>query len=399
MLTPVVTPAIREQPDRGLTIAVIQAAQASEHLWGVPTCITLAQFILESAGGKRMPAGSNNPFGIKARADEPFVLARTREVQNGREIVISAKFRKFASLDDAFSHHGRLLATSPYYRTAMSHKDDPVAFANALTGVYATDPGYGGKLVKLIDQLDLRLYDAPALVTVPPVPIAQGLAGIGLQIGDRGENVTALQQALKRAGYSVGAIDDSFGTLTRTALLGFQADNGLPTTGIADAATVARLNSSPPRPLTRERLTATEEDLRQKGSKTIIEARRTRMLGWVTGALGALGIGNSMVVNSVGQPTATTPTAGVQGLEGFLGQITTVLANPQAAPPAELQGLLRTAGDLLGGLRAGLTPEVVAGQVHAAVPRTIFDLLVRRCSPRAPTSRRSRPGPRRSPRA
>ena len=139
---------------------------------------------------------------------------------------------------------------------------------------------------------------------------------------------------------------------------------------------MAQLNSSPTRPLSRKRLTATEEDLSQKGSKTILETRRTRLLGWVTGALGALGIGNSMIVNSVGEPAPTAPAAGTTaGLQSFLDQITAVLANPQAAPPAELQTLTATANDLLRGLSAGLTPAL-ADQVHAAVPRTIFDLLL-----------------------
>ena len=72
----------------------------------------------------------------EAVGDQPAVESLTREVVAGETITIRAKFRKFASLSEAFDLHGRLLATAPVYRPAMRNKDDPDAFADALTGVY-----------------------------------------------------------------------------------------------------------------------------------------------------------------------------------------------------------------------------------------------------------------------
>ncbi len=71
------------------------------------------------------------------------------------------KFRKFESLGDAFDQHGRLLATVPSYAPAMQKKDDPGAFADALTGVYATDPRHGATLKYVIhsDALDAHDHD------------------------------------------------------------------------------------------------------------------------------------------------------------------------------------------------------------------------------------------------
>lgn len=369
--------ALREQPERGLTAAIIQAAQASQLLWGVPTCVTLAQFILESGNGKSMPPLSNNPFGIKAREGEPYVLALTKEVVNGREIRIQARFRKFNSFDEAFSHHARLLATSRYYAKAMALRHDPVAFAHALTGVYATDPRYGAKLVELIDRCDLRSYD----VEVPVVPMdpRSGVAITGvamvpapLGLGDSGANVKALQQALKDAGYSLGAVDGVFGTLTRSALLGFQADNGLAPTGTADAATVQQLNLAPQRPISYERMAATEKDLVAKGSVTMTEARRTRLLGLITTTLGGLGIGNSAIV--AGADSAAAP-AQPQAVEAVLGQITSVLADPQAVQNTErLQSLLETARTALRGLQSGASPDLVrlATELRQALPADVL---------------------------
>src|SRR6185295_10176099 len=56
--------------------------------------------------------------------------------------------------------HGKLLASSGYYRKAMADRRNPNAFAQSLTGVYATDPSYGTKLVSLMQQYNLYRYDA-----------------------------------------------------------------------------------------------------------------------------------------------------------------------------------------------------------------------------------------------
>jgi flagellum-specific peptidoglycan hydrolase FlgJ len=119
----------------------------------------MAQWAVESAWGAAMPPDSNNPFGIKAVGDQPAVESQTREVMAGQSITISAKFRKFDSLGEAFDQHGKLLATSPAYAPAMKQKDDPDAFADALTGVYATDPQYGTTLKYVIHTYDLASKD------------------------------------------------------------------------------------------------------------------------------------------------------------------------------------------------------------------------------------------------
>ena len=124
----------------------------------VPAAVTLAQWVIESAWGASMPPGSNNPFGIKAVANQPEVDSQTNEVVNGETITITAKFRAFPSIADAFDAHGRLLATSPAYSVAMQHKQSPDAFADALTGVYATDPDYGAKLKWIMQNFGLERY-------------------------------------------------------------------------------------------------------------------------------------------------------------------------------------------------------------------------------------------------
>jgi hypothetical protein len=138
---------------------VVDAAVASKVKWKVPASVTIAQWAVESAWGAAMPPDSNNPFGIKAVGEQPAVESPTREVLGGQSVMITAKFRKFGSLTDAFEQHGKLLATAPVYAPAMQKVDDPEGFADALTGVYATDPMYGTTLKYVIKSYNFTIHD------------------------------------------------------------------------------------------------------------------------------------------------------------------------------------------------------------------------------------------------
>lgn len=138
---------------------VIAAAQAAHTKWGVPASVSIAQYGLESAWGKAEPADSNNPFGIQELEGLPYVVAKSHEFRNGRMVPVEERFAKFASLEQAFDKHAELLATHRAYRYAMAQAEDPDKFALALTGVYATAPGYGSILIKLMKQNDLYRYD------------------------------------------------------------------------------------------------------------------------------------------------------------------------------------------------------------------------------------------------
>ena len=140
--------------------AVIQAAQAAQKKWKVPASITLAQWILESGSGKRMPSHSNNPFGIKATHGQKFVMAPTHEeTKDHKRIATMAPFRVFASMDEAFDQHGRLLAQHPAYQLARQNLNNPDAYARALTNHYATDHAYGSLLIAIMKKHSLYKYN------------------------------------------------------------------------------------------------------------------------------------------------------------------------------------------------------------------------------------------------
>jgi flagellum-specific peptidoglycan hydrolase FlgJ len=144
-----------------IPIEVIAAARSAEHKWKVPASVSLAQWIIESGWGRHEPFGSNNPFGIKAGKGSASVSAPTHEFVHGRYVPTMARFAKFASLSDAFDAHAKLIAKRPAYRHAMQ-ATSAEQFAERLTGVYATDPNYGHKIVAAMREYGLEKYDTEA---------------------------------------------------------------------------------------------------------------------------------------------------------------------------------------------------------------------------------------------
>jgi len=142
--------------------------------------------------------------------------------------------------------------------------------------------------------------------------------------------IKALQQDLSDRGYYTGAVDGKLGTLTAAALLAFQHDRGLPTTGVPDPATRDALGEAWQRPLSQDRVTATADDLRTLGSETIANADKTKLVALVSTILGGLGVGNSTVVGVANyQATTVAKSASPQALSQIelLNQIDYVLAH------------------------------------------------------------------------
>ena len=143
--------------------ALEQALNAAEEAAaGISDCppalapVTVAQFLLESNWGRSGMGEAHNYFGIKARPGEPFVTKTTTEFVKGQPVTVEAKFRAYASMAECFADHASLICERMHsdgqkiYSAALEHRDDPMAFARALTGVYATDPAYGDKLVSIM---------------------------------------------------------------------------------------------------------------------------------------------------------------------------------------------------------------------------------------------------------
>lgn len=120
--------------------------------------ISIAQWALESNWGKAL-SGKNNPFGIKALPGRPSTPRMTWEVIRGQHKKMVQNFADFESLTEAFEEHGRLLAQGKPYAKARMSIANPDAFAVALTGVYATDPQYGSKLISIMRANNLYQFN------------------------------------------------------------------------------------------------------------------------------------------------------------------------------------------------------------------------------------------------
>lgn len=128
--------------------------------------VQVAQFLLESAWGASDCGGAKNYFGIKARAHEPFVERQTKEFVNGAFKTMVQRFKKYASMQECFTDHARLICERRWsssaggqliYRRALAFPRDPIQFAHALTGIYASDPRYGAKLTDIMRSRGLLL--------------------------------------------------------------------------------------------------------------------------------------------------------------------------------------------------------------------------------------------------
>ena len=145
---------------------IAPGAIATQQKYGVPAAVTIAQAIDESGWGQsQLATQDNNLFGIKGAGPAGSNSKPTQEYENGQWVTINAGFRVYNNVAQSIDDHGALLATSGYYTRAMADRSNPDAFANALTGVYATNPNYGSDLIQLMQQYNLYRYDASGTAT------------------------------------------------------------------------------------------------------------------------------------------------------------------------------------------------------------------------------------------
>ena len=123
---------------------------------GVPASITLAQGLLESGYGRsELALKSNNHFGIKCH----------NGWQGGRvyhdDDAKGECFRKYDHPEESYRDHSDFLRYRDRYKFLFDYKiTDYKSWAYGLKKAgYATDPAYPDKLIRLIEEYRLYLYD------------------------------------------------------------------------------------------------------------------------------------------------------------------------------------------------------------------------------------------------
>ncbi len=125
--------------------------------FGIPASITLAQAALESSWGKgRIAVSGNNFFGIKCNNDWSGDC-----IQEMDDEVLPSHFRIYPDVAESFRDHSLFLTTHKRYRPLfLLPADDYRQWAHGLRRCgYATDSLYAEKLIRLIEENALYLYD------------------------------------------------------------------------------------------------------------------------------------------------------------------------------------------------------------------------------------------------
>ena len=139
---------------------MLPAAQRASQASGVPAQLIMAQAALESGWGKREIRSEDgktsfNMFGIKADKNwkGPVVEATTTEYVNGVAQKTQARFRAYGSYEESFADYARFLTSNPRYANVLASPDAAAAAHGLQRAGYATDPNYGGKLVRIMEQM------------------------------------------------------------------------------------------------------------------------------------------------------------------------------------------------------------------------------------------------------
>ena len=139
---------------------MLPAAQRASQASGVPAQLIMAQAALESGWGKREirtedGKTSFNVFGIKADKNwkGPVVETTTTEYVNGAAQKTQARFRAYGSYEESFADYARFLTSNPRYANVLATPDAAAAAHGLQRAGYATDPNYGGKLVRIMEQM------------------------------------------------------------------------------------------------------------------------------------------------------------------------------------------------------------------------------------------------------
>ncbi|TXF87689.1 mannosyl-glycoprotein endo-beta-N-acetylglucosamidase [Neolewinella aurantiaca] len=134
---------------------LVALAEMETH--GIPASITLAQGLLESGTGRSTLARkNNNHFGIKCFSKK----CRKGHCSNHSDDHHKDFFRNFETPEESYREHSKVLMKSRYKSLFTLAKTDYKNWSHGLRKAgYATDPRYGDKLVRMIEDLELWRYD------------------------------------------------------------------------------------------------------------------------------------------------------------------------------------------------------------------------------------------------
>ena len=137
-----------------LTYQELAVAEMNKH--HIPASITLAQGLIESAGGRsNLARYSNNHFGIKC--GKTWMGEKTYHDDDRP----NECFREYEDVQESFEDHSLFLVRNPRYAQLFKlDMTDYKGWAHGLKNAgYATNPQYAHLLINLIERYELYQYD------------------------------------------------------------------------------------------------------------------------------------------------------------------------------------------------------------------------------------------------
>jgi flagellar protein FlgJ len=136
------------------------SALLAQQTTGVPAEYIVGQAALESSWGRSEPRTADggrsfNLFGVKAGAgwNGPSIAATTTEYTQGQATRQVERFRAYGSYAESFQDWAKMVAGSPRYGQTVRDAGSVSGFAQGMQKAgYATDPAYGEKLERTINQ-------------------------------------------------------------------------------------------------------------------------------------------------------------------------------------------------------------------------------------------------------
>jgi len=218
---------------------LIPGALLSYEKYKILPSLTIAQAILET--GWLQYVKGNNIFGIKWTKDCGYEAQElgTHELINGISTPMVCKFRKYDTIGDSLLDHGKLLSYSRY-KSVITSKDYKEACQNVYNSGYCTDTEYPKKLISIIEQNKLYIYDV--------TPIFKST------ISSNSENIKYIQSCLnklkiKDVNNNVLVADGFSGPLTTSSINKFQNIIGITTNGLCGENTLNAITNIMKKPV------------------------------------------------------------------------------------------------------------------------------------------------------
>lgn len=173
---------------------------------GISAALSIAQAALESAWGRSgLTVQANNLFGVKGKGPAGSITLPTREFSGGRWVTVNAAFRAYRNWGESIVDHAKLLTGGVSWNRQLYSKvigaDARTAAQEVAKAGYATDPGYAGKLIALMDEYGLYVYDTqgkPAADKVQPGNSQPGYSQAGNTQPSSGQKEAPLQTPVIR---------------------------------------------------------------------------------------------------------------------------------------------------------------------------------------------------------